>query len=86
MNPEAPLETQSGGCTIHRLKLARTMSSMLSNVDLHSEKLTKASVLKSSDNFCYGQDHLALLSETEMFRHLISSLSKIKWRGDIFVW
>ena len=61
------------------------MCSMLSNVDLHSKKLTKASVLKSSDNVCYGQDHLVLLSETEMYRHLISSLSQIKRRGDIFV-
>jgi hypothetical protein len=85
MNPEAPLETQSGSSTVRRLKLARTMCSMLSNVDLHSKKLTKASVLKSSDNVCYGQDHLVLLSEMEMYRRLISSLSQIKWQGDIYV-
>jgi microcompartment protein CcmK/EutM len=80
MNPEGPLETQSGSCTVRRLKLARTMCSMLSNVDLDSKKLTKASVVKSSDNVCYGQDHLVLLSETKIYRHLISSLSQIKWR------
>lgn len=47
MTLEAPLESQSGSSTVRRLKLARTICSMLSSVDLHSKKLTKVSVLKN---------------------------------------
>jgi len=61
MNPKAPLETQSGSSTDRRLKLARTVCSMLSNVDLHSKKLTKASVLKRPDNVCNALDRLGLI-------------------------
>jgi len=85
MNPEAPLETQSGSSTVPRLKLARTMCSMLSNVDLHSKKLTILSVRKISDYICYAQNHLVLFSETEMYWRMISFLSQIKWRGDIYM-
>lgn len=75
MNPEAPLETQSSSSTNRRLKLTRNVCSMLSNVDLYSKKLTKASVLKRCDNVCNAQDSLGVLSEREIYRCLISYLS-----------